>query len=88
LLSGVTADMQTRYRKGIMEALAPQETAAKAELFEAFDAGLTALGIVNKSIESGYDPAKLRAIEEAESQSAEASRSLDSSYNPVPADAD
>jgi len=88
LLSGVTADMQGRYREGVMEALAPEETAAKADLLESFDAGLTALGIVNKSIERGYDPVKLREIEGAEAQSAEAYRALESSYNPVPADAD
>jgi hypothetical protein len=88
LLSGVTADIQTRYREGIMAALAPEETAAKAELFESFDAGLIALGLVNRSIASGYDPVKLREIEQAEAKSADASRSLESSYNPVPADAD
>ncbi|SHK89325.1 hypothetical protein SAMN05216369_3515 [Marinobacter antarcticus] len=88
LLSGVTSDMQTRYREGLQEAMAPEETAAKADLFEAFDAGLVALGIVRKSIDSGYDPVQLREIEESEAQSAEAYRALESSYNPVPADAD
>ena len=88
LLSGVTADMQTRYREGIMESLAPEETAAKSDLLESFSAGMTALGIVNKSIESGYDPVQLRKIEEAEAKSTDASRSLESSYHPVPADAD
>jgi hypothetical protein len=81
IVTGLTGDLQNRYRDLIVSTHASEEHAEQAELMEAFLATLDMMPVASAVADALSDPAKLAEIERGEAAAAEAAAAFDSAVS-------
>lgn len=84
ILTGINPEMAGRFREIVEERKAPELVAERSQILDHFDSTLAVLRTVDRSVSEGFDPEKLRKIEEAERNFQNASGSFESSFSEVP----